>query len=102
MGIVQAISAFLRAVLVGRAALAAENPALRHSIGVLQRSVEHRHNRVRYVSDSKVNKAFCETLRPERRRVTRRDSLVLLTAILPSRPSMPRTLTLSPAEKPRG
>jgi hypothetical protein len=41
MGIVQAVLAFLRALLVGRAALATENLALRHQIPVLQRSVKH-------------------------------------------------------------
>ena len=38
MGIVQGILAFLRALLVGRAALAAENLALRHQIAVLHRT----------------------------------------------------------------
>jgi hypothetical protein len=34
MGIIQTVLAFLRALLVGRAALAAENPALRHELPV--------------------------------------------------------------------
>ncbi len=40
MGIFQAIVAFLRTFFVGRAALAAENLALRHQLTVLQRSVK--------------------------------------------------------------
>ena len=37
---VQAILAFFRAFLVGRASLAAENLALRHQLDVLRRSVQ--------------------------------------------------------------
>jgi putative transposase len=40
MGIVTGIIVFVRAVLVVRAAIAAENLALRHQLGVLQRSVK--------------------------------------------------------------
>jgi len=40
MGIVQTVLAFLRALMAGRAALAAENLALRHQLAVLQRSVK--------------------------------------------------------------
>ena len=40
MGIVRIILAFLRAVIFGRTGLAAENVALRHQLGVLQRSVK--------------------------------------------------------------
>ena len=39
MGIIWTILAFFRAFFAGRAALAAENLALRHQIAVLQRSV---------------------------------------------------------------
>jgi len=40
MGIIQSVLAFLRALFVGKAALAAENLALRHQVAVLQRSVK--------------------------------------------------------------
>ena len=40
MGIIQTVLAFLRVLLVGRAALAAENLALRHQLAVLQRSAK--------------------------------------------------------------
>ena len=40
MGILRLILAFLRVLLGSRAALAAENLALRHQLGVLQRSVK--------------------------------------------------------------
>jgi len=40
MGIMQTVLAFLRALLVGRAALAAENLALRQQLAVLHRSVK--------------------------------------------------------------
>jgi len=40
MGIIHLVLAFLKAFLAGRAALAAENPALRHQLAVLQRSVK--------------------------------------------------------------
>ena len=39
MGIIHLVSAFLKAFLAGRTALAAENLALRHQLAVLQRSV---------------------------------------------------------------
>lgn len=40
MGIVRMVLAFLRALRAGRAELAAESPALRHQLAVLQRSVK--------------------------------------------------------------
>jgi hypothetical protein len=40
MGIVRMVLAFLRALMVGRAELAAENVALRHQLAVLQRSIK--------------------------------------------------------------
>ena len=40
MGIIQTVLAFLRVLLVGRAALAAENLALQHQLAVLQRSAK--------------------------------------------------------------
>ena len=40
MGSIQTVLTFLRALLVGRAALAAENLALRNQLAALQRSVK--------------------------------------------------------------
>jgi hypothetical protein len=40
MDIVRMVLAFLRALMVGRAELAAENVALRHQLAVLQRSIK--------------------------------------------------------------
>jgi hypothetical protein len=40
MGIVTGVVLFVRAMLVGRATIAAENLALRHQLGILQRRVK--------------------------------------------------------------
>ena len=42
MGILRIFSEMLKAMLAGRAALVSENLALRHQLGVLQRSVRSR------------------------------------------------------------
>jgi hypothetical protein len=46
MGFIRAVRAVLRVLLVGRAAMAAENLAMRHQLNVLRRSVIPRHGRL--------------------------------------------------------
>ena len=58
MGMIQALLTFFRALVVGHAALAAENLALRQQLGVLQRSVKRpklrRRDRIFWVWLSKL------------------------------------------------
>jgi putative transposase len=72
MGVVTGVVLFIRAMFASRATIAAENLALRHQLGVLQRSVKRpqlrQRDRIFWVWLSRLWSGWCDSLaivRPE-------------------------------------